>query len=346
MKFNIDEKYLLNCLERILAVPSPTGYYVKLNPVLKAMASELGYEVTYDNRSTAYITIEGEDNSKTVLVSAHADTIGMVVSGIDDSGRLQVKMIGGVNVIGAECSNVTVITRDGKEYTGIFYCKSHSTHAFDDARKLERSEENMMILLDEDVKSKEDVQELGIQNGDYVSFDPGFSYTEKGYIKSRFIDDKGGIASAFAMLNYLREKSLKPKFKTIIAFPYYEEKGAGGTYIPEGVSEFLAVDIGLVAPDLNGDERKVSICTADGVLPYDYDLTSRIIEYAKKAECDYTIDVFYGYGSDASAAFKAGNNLRHAAFGMAVYASHSVERTHIEGLKNTTNLLLAYILDI
>ena len=43
---------------------------------------------------------------------------------------------------------------------------------------------------------------------------------------------------------------------------------------------------------------------------------------------------------------RAGNNLRSAAFGMAVWASHGMERTHIDGLAATTNLLLAYILDI
>ena len=58
------------------------------------------------------------------------------------------------------------------------------------------------------------------------------------------------------------------------------------------------------------------------------------------------MDIFYRYGTDGSAAMRAGNDLRAAAFGMAVYCSHGMERTHIEGLKNTMNLLLAYVLDI
>ena len=43
---------------------------------------------------------------------------------------------------------------------------------------------------------------------------------------------------------------------------------------------------------------------------------------------------------------ESGNNLRAAAFGIAVYCSHGMERTHINGLNNTMNLLLAYVLDI
>ena len=70
-----------------------------------------------------------------------------------------------------------------------------------------------------------------------------------------------------------------------------------------------------------------------------------IIEKAQKAECGYAVDVFMNYGTDANAAMRAGNNLRAAAFGMAVYCSHGMERTHIDGIKNTLDLLLAYMLD-
>lgn len=346
MKYNIDEKYLVDVFRRIISVPSPTGYYIKLNPVLEELADELGYKVTYDNKKTAYITIEGEDDSKTVLFGAHADTIGMVVSHIDAEGKIHVRTLGGVNVIGAESSHVTIITRDGKEYTGTLYCRTHSTHAFADAREVERTEDNMIVLIDEDVFSKEDVRKLGIRNGDYIAFDPNFKMTENGYIKSRFIDDKAAIACAFAMVKYLSENKLKPKYRTILAFPYYEELGAGGVWLPEGVTEYIAVDIGLVAPYLDGNEKSVSICAKDVNGPYDYELTNRLIECAEKAGCDYAVDVFLRYSTDANASFKAGNDIRHAAFGMAVYGSHSMERTHIKGLLGTVNLMLAYSLDI
>ena len=120
----------------------------------------------------------------------------------------------------------------------------------------------------------------------------------------------------------------------------------GGTYVPPEVSEYVAIDIGLIGPDYEGNEYKVSICAKDNAAPYDYNLTSCLINKAKKAGCDYAVDIFYRYGTDGNAAMRGGNNLRSAAFGMAVYCSHGMERTHIEGLRNTMNLLLAYALDI
>ena len=60
----------------------------------------------------------------------------------------------------------------------------------------------MEVVLDEDVRSAEDVRKLGIDVGDFVCFDPRSRITESGYIKSRFLDDKlsVGILQAFAQV--------------------------------------------------------------------------------------------------------------------------------------------------
>lgn len=346
MKFQIDSAYLLDCFRRLVNTPSPVGYYPLLNPVLEEIAASFGRKLTFDRRGTPYIILEGQDNSKTVVVGAHSDTIGLIVRRVDADGMIRVRQLGGINYNSLEGETVTIHTRDGRAYTGLFACQSHSVHVFDDARTLERNENTMMVILDEKVSSKEDVYALGIRNGDFVSIDPRCQVTPNGYLKSRFIDNKGAMACCFAMLKYLTEHDLKPKYRTLLAFPYTEEIGFGGTYVPEEASEYVAMDIGLIGPDYDGDEYKVSICAKDNAAPYDYDLTSRLVSYAEKAGCDYAVDVFYRYGTDGNAAVRAGNNLRSAAFGMAVYCSHGMERTHITGLENTTNLLLAYVLDI
>ena len=346
MRFEIDSKHLLDCFKRIVETPSPVGYYAKLNPVLEQMAAEYGQTITYDNKSTAYITLEGEDNSKTVLIGAHADTIGLMVRRVDPDGMIRVRQLGGINYASLEGETVTVHTRDGREYTGIMACQSHSVHVFDDARSRERDENSMILILDQKISSKADVYDLGIRHGDFVSVDPRCQITPNGFLKSRFIDDKAAMACCFAMLKYLNETGQKPKYRTLLAFPYSEEIGIGGTYVPAEVSEYVAIDIGLIGPDYDGTEYNVAICAKDASSPYDFDLTTRLVNYAEKAGCDYCVDIFYRYGTDGSAALKAGNNLRAAAFGMPVYCSHGMERTHVDSLINTTNLLLAYVLDI
>lgn len=346
MEIKADREYLINCFKRIINVPSPTGYYVKMNPVIEELANELGICVTFDNKSTAYITLEGEDNSKTVMVGAHLDTLGMVVRTVEKNGIIRVRQLGGVNYNSMEGESVTVHTRSGKEYSGLLAAQSHSVHVFDDARTLERSDDTMIVILDEDVKTDKDVRDLGILNGDFISVEPHFQITEKGYVKSRFIDDKGAVAACFTAIKFIKENNILPKYKTIFAFPYSEEIGMGGTYVPAGVSEFAAVDIGLIGPGYEGNEKAVSICSKDAAAPYDYELTNRIIEKAEKLKIAYAVDTYYHYGTDANASVRAGANLRAAIFGMAVWCSHGMERTHIDGLLGTASLVVGYILDI
>lgn len=344
MNIKLDSEFVISCFQELVNIPSPVGYYREMNPVVEKYASMFGKSAAFDNKSTAYITFDGEDNSKTVLVGAHLDTIGLVVRKIDADGMIRVHALGGISFSSIEGETVTIHTREGKKYTGLMACQSHSVHVFDDARTMARDEQHMMVILDENVKSKQDVVNLGIRNGDTISIDPRCQVTENGYIKSRFIDDKMAVAISFAAMKYLTEHCLKPKYRTMFALPYGEEIGIGGAYIPEEVSEFVAIDIGLIGPDLDGNERSVSICVKDYVTTYDYDLTTQLIEIARRNEIAHAVDIFNRYATDAGAALKGGNDLKIAAFGMAVYCSHGMERTHIDGVNETTALLLAYLL--
>mgnify|MGYP002515175297 FL=1 len=129
MKFQPDMQYLVDSFRRIVETPSPVGFYSLLNPVLEREAAELGCNLTYDRRGTPYITLEGQDNSKTVLIGAHADTVGFVVRRVDANGMLRVRQLGDINYASCEGETVTVHTRDGRQYTGLFACQSHSVHA-------------------------------------------------------------------------------------------------------------------------------------------------------------------------------------------------------------------------
>lgn len=344
--YNIDTKYIVALAKKFIETPSPTGYYTELKPVIEKYASMLGYTVTYDNKSTAYIMVKGEDTSRTVCIGTHADTLGLMVRAVNPDGTIRVCALGGTNYSNIEGENVTVHTRSGKKYTGMLVCRSHSSHSYDDSKTLLRDENTVSVLLDEDVKSVSDVRALGIGNGDVISIDPRYTLTDSGYIKSRFIDNKMAMAISFFALKYLAENKLKPKYNTLFSFSFYEEIGFGGAYVPPEVSELVAVDIGIIGPDSDGDEKKVSICAKDARMPYDYDLVNGLIAKAEKAGCRYAVDVFRRYSSDASQAVSCGNNVKAAAIGMAVYSSHGVERAHIDGITDTAKLVLAYLFDI
>ena len=100
--------------------------------------------------------------------------------------------------------------------------------------------------------------------------------------------------------------------------------------------------MGCVGEGLECNELKVSICAKDSHGPYNYDVTTKLIRCAEEKKLSYAVDLYPYYGSDADAALDAGHELRHGLIGAGVYASHGYERSHIDGARNTLELIKAY----
>ena len=145
------------------------------------------------------------------------------------------------------------------------------------------------------------------------------------------------------LLEALSREQVTPAYTVKIFISVYEEVGHGSSYIPEDITEMIAVDMGCIGEDLSCSEQDVSICAKDSGGPYDYQMTSKLIELAKENDLRYVVDIYPMYGSDVGAALRGGNNIRGALIGPGVHASHGTERTHYEGLENTIKLLFAYI---
>lgn len=334
--------YIVDILEKIVNIPSPSGYTKKVMELIEREAAGFGFSVSYNRKGGMLIEVPGRTD--TVLgLSAHVDTLGAMVRSVRPNGTLSIVSVGGFMMQSIEGSYCKILTRDGREFTGTIQTIEPSPHTWDSPRTLERKEENMEIRLDEIVKTKEDACALGIGAGDFVSFDPKFEYTKAGFIKSRHLDDKASAAVLLGLLKYLHETGKKPDQTLKIAVSNYEEVGHGCSYIPEDVEEFLAIDMGALGSDLSGEEYKVSICAKDSSGPYDFDMTNRLIGLAKEYGIEYAVDIFPHYGSDVSAALKGGNDIRGALIGQGVSASHGQERTHVKGLEQTWSLLAAYV---
>ncbi|MEO3944589.1 M42 family metallopeptidase [Gorillibacterium sp. CAU 1737] len=341
MKNRINQAYVKTVLNELLATPSPTGYAHHAIAKVEEEANKLGYAFEKTPKGMAIITVEGE--SQEVLgLSGHVDTLGAMVRSIKDRGTLRMTPLGGYMMSSIEGEYVQVHTRDGQTVSGTVLTTHPSVHVYADARDQKREEANMEVRLDADVASRDDVKKLGIRVGDFISFDPRSQWVN-GFLKSRHLDDKAGVAALFGVLELLKREGIKPKKTLKVCITTYEEVGHGASYLPEDIRELLAVDMGAMGDDLTCTEKDVSICAKDSSGPYDYEMTSRLIELSEKHGISYAVDIYPSYGSDASAALRGGSNLRAALIGPGVHASHGMERTHEEALWNTISLLTAYV---
>lgn len=340
---NFNKDYVLNIAEEILNIHSPTGYTNEAVDAVDRIITDIGYPTTRDQKGNLIVEVVGEDTSYVKGVSAHIDTLGLMVRSIDSDGSLNFTVLGGPILNTYDGEYCTVITRDNKRYRGTVLSKSPSVHVYEDSRKRERDANNMYIRLDENVFNKEDVKALGIDNGDIIAIDPKVEILDSGFIKSRFLDDKISVALLIGLLKHLKENNIKLKNTTKFLFSTYEEVGHGMAHLPQDIKELLSVDMGSMGLDLECSEYDVSICAKDSSGPYDYAMVSNLVNLAKENELKYVVDIYPMYGSDTSAALRGGNDIKGALIGPGVHASHGMERTHIEGVLNTMNLLYLYL---
>ena len=336
--------YVLEQTKKVLSIDSPTGYTKDAADYVMSAYEALGYHPVKTVKGGVLVEIGGEDEKDAILLEAHMDTLGAMVREIKGNGRLKLSPLGGMNPNNAEAENCRIITRFDGKYEGTFQLENASIHVNGEYNDTKRSYDNMEVVLDENVTSEEETRKLGIMEGDIVAFDPRTTITEKGYIKSRFLDDKLSVGILLGFAKFLKEEKIITKRKIYHHITVYEEVGHGacGT-VPEGVTEILSVDMGCIGDTLQCNEHQVSICAKDSVGPYNYEVVTNLIKAAKEHNIDFAVDVYPHYGSDADAALEAGYDCRHGLIGAGVYASHGYERSHVDGARNTLELLKAYL---
>jgi len=342
---NYNTEQVKEYLQNVLTIPSPTGYTAKIMDYIRKELDKLNINYITTNKGAIIATIKGKDDEYQKTLSAHVDTLGAMVTGIKGNGRLSLTQLGGFMMTSVEGENVTIETIDGKSFEGTIQTVKPSVHiSGGDARELKRVPENYEVVLDEKVFSKEDTTNLGINVGDFICFDTRTRFTNSGYIKSRHLDDKASVGILLYTLRYIVENKIELPNTINVFISNYEEVGHGAcASIPEKTKEFIAVDMGCPGLDQNSTEYACCIAAKDSSGPYDLDLRLKLTNLCKANNIEYRIDVYPFYGSDASAALRAGYDIKTALIGAGIFASHGYERTHIDSVVATIDLIIKYV---
>lgn len=335
----------LDCIVKLTNTPSPTGFTTDIMNYIKAEVEGFGYEAVKTAKGGVLVTVIGENDQQHRMVTAHLDTLGAMVRAVKPDGRLKMDLVGGFGYPSIEGENCLIhCAKNGKNFTGTILMHQTSVHVYRDASTAERNQTNMEIRLDEKVTSADQTRALGIEVGDFISFDPRTIVTETGFIKSRHLDDKVSAAILLHLLKVYKEEGVTLPYTTHFYFSNNEEIGYGAnSSIPSQVVEYLAVDMGAMGDDQQTDEYTVSICVKDGSGPYHYELRQHLVALAERDGIPYKLDIYPYYGSDASAAMRAGADVKHALLGAGIESSHSYERTHMDSVQATERMVDAYL---
>ncbi len=334
------ENIVKKCQE-LIAIDSPSGFINEIQKYLIDFATSHNLSYTVTSKGNVLIDAIVDEQAPELLIATHVDTLGLMVKSIGSDGTLNVTPIGGPIASTLNGEYAKVYTRNNKVYAGTIILDSSAAHVYDDSNKKVEFKD-LRIRLDADVTTETEVKLLGINNGDYICYDPKFRYTE-GFINSRFLDDKLCAAISLELLEQFATGAISFKQSVTFGFTMYEEVGHGLSFAPTNIKHILAMDMGCVGDDLDGNERLVSICVKDSSGPYDYNTVTELVDICGANGIKYALDVYPYYGSDASAALRGGNDIKATLIGPGIAASHGMERAHIDGITQTYKLLIEYL---
>jgi peptidase M42 family hydrolase len=341
----IDTGYLKRCLEDLVNTPSPVGMTERATVKVAAWLETLGYPVSYTRRGVLSVTV-GEGEPRRAL-AAHIDTLGAMVVGFHDNGRPKVRNTGTWAARFAEGARCTIFTDAGAVRGTILPLKA-SGHLFNTEVDTQPSDwDNLEVRVDAwpTEGSTPPTRPFNTINiGDVVAIDAQPEFLDNGFIISRHLDDKAGVACLLAALKSIADSGTKPTVSAQVMFTISEEVGIGGTHgFGEQVQELVAVDNGVTGPGQATRDDAATIAFRDRTGPFDLPITRHLLKLAEENGIAHERDTFRSYRSDSAAAIDAGWDLRVGLVCFSLDSSHGWERTHIKSLEELTKLIVAYL---
>ena len=284
------------------------------------------------------------DGDVHILLDAHLDQIGLVVTAIDETGFLKVAKCGGSDIRVLAAAEVTV---HGKEpLFGVITSTPPHLSKPEDSDKAKGFDE---IAVDIGMK-KEQAEKL-VSPGDRITFNGEYLELLGNRVSSPSIDDRAGIAAILRCLELIKDKSLNSKISVL--FSVQEETGGSGAQagaFAANADEAIAVDVSFAkAPGVSDDKYAVlGGGTMIGFGPsLDYDMSRKLSAIAENKGIPNQLEVMGGRtGTNCDEIQVAGKGVKTALLSIPLRNMHTaVEVCDLEDIENTAKLMAEYIIE-
>ena len=342
-RLDIDIAWLETVLSDLLSIPSPTGYTDNIVRHVCGILEGLGVKYELTRRGAIRAKVSGLKKASARAIVSHVDTLGAQVKALKANGRLELVPIGTWSARFAEGARTTIFSERGA-YRGTILPLRASGHTYgDEVDTLPVGWDYVELRVDARCGSAEDLAAHGIEVGDIVAIDPQPEFHDSGFINSRHLDNKAGVAVMLAAMKAMMDAP-PPPVDIYWLFTIAEEVGHGAAAIllPE-IASMVAVDNGTSAPGQNSSEFGVTLSMGDMSGPFDFHLTRKLADLCAENEIGCRKDVFKHYRSDSASAIEAGADVRTALATFGVDASHGYERIHMHALRSLAELITAYV---
>ncbi len=331
-----------------------SGFETEIKDVIRRYADNHYDELREDSLGNLIFKI-GEGDKK-ILIESHMDEVGLIVKYIDDNGFVYVSPLGGLDAHTLLNQRFKLITSKGKRLWAVSGSKAIHLQEDGEDEKLKIKD----MFLDFGVKNKEELQKLGVNIGEVLSYDAPFMVFGNGkYATGKALDNRTGCYTSMEIMRKVyKSKELKKRYTFFFAFTTQEEIGLKGARVAAFKEE---VDFALVldtspAGDTPGIEKKVSELMLGKGVVIDYvqaegrglimrkEHLEEIKKIFDKNKIPYQVEIGTGGVSDAAIIYITKSGIPTVGLGIAVRYLHTpVEVMHIEDLDNLVKGSLSLI---
>lgn len=332
-------------LQELVETPGVSGDEHRIRDVIRNHVADEADDIVVDDLGNLIARKGGGDT--TLMVVAHMDQIGLTVRRIDDDGFLHVSKVGGMFEVGVGNQRVRVHSSDGDDVTGVVGMKPPHLQEGDEKQQVP---EMQKLFVDVGADDADDVNDMGIRVGDYISYDRDFTELANNRVTGPAFDDRIGCTVAIDAFNRFDED-----YELVVVFSVQEEvgtKGARTSTFRVDPDVALAIDVSMAGdvPAVEPDESTDSIGDGVGIdmiqaggrgLITPETVKNWLIETAEDGDHNYYRSLYDGGATDAASIYLVREGVPTGSIGIPTRNIHSpVEVASIEDMEDAADFLV------
>lgn len=309
----------------------PTGCEDEVAKLIESKISSLADTVRLDRMGNVIARMTFGNGSRKLMISAHMDEVGFMVTEVCEDGYLRFDTVGGINGSVLAGRRITLLGKDGK-VNGLIASKAIHHKSAEEREKVLNAEK---LYIDIGATTKEEAEKY-VEIGTEATFDSEFILfgTNESRVKSKALDDRMGCAAMIEVMESLAKDRPSVDLDVYFCFTVREEIGLSGALT---AANAIAPDFALVLETTAiGDiadtspEARVADVGGGGVLSlmdrstiYDRDFVDFLLKTASNNGIKAQVKRFVSGGNDAGSIHKTGVGVRTAALSVPTRYLHS-----------------------
>ena len=339
----------MELLKKLCETPGISGYEERIQKVIKEELGKVTDEVKIDKLGNIIgikKTKKAMSNSlpKKVMLAAHMDEIGFMISFIDKDGFLRFAPVGGFDPRTLIAQRVVV--HGVKDIGGVIGSKP--IHILEEEEK-KKATKIKDLFIDVGLK-KEEVSKI-VKPGDFVTLDRDFKELNNKIITAKALDDRVGV---YVMIEAL--KRIKSCYVDIYAVATVQEEVGlrGATVSSFSVEPDLGIALDVtIASDLPGTKEEEMVTnlgggTAISLMDSHTISNKKLVDFLRKIaeenKIKYQTDILLGGGTDAGAIQRSKSGVPVCTVSIPTRYVHSVvEMCHKEDIESSIKLICKFL---